>query len=403
MVDLFNHDIIRACLAIIISFAISYYAIPIIILIAKKKHLYDVPNGRTSHFVNTPTLGGIAIFASLVISLGLFVNSETFFHIQYFLAALTILFFVGLKDDLVNISALKKLIAQIFAAIIIVVFADIRISNLHGFLGIAELSYFWSVFLSIITIVGLINAFNLIDGIDGLASGIGIVTSLTFGIWFAMAKEWEYFILSLSLVGSLIAFFRFNVFSKKHKLFMGDTGSLILGLTVSVLMIHFVEMNIPGTVKASVNAAPIVAFGILIIPLFDTIQVMFIRMLNGKSPFQPDKTHLHHFLLDFGFSHITATTLIIAGNISSIILVFSLQDIGINTLSSLFLVFFILSAILLMIIKKRREESSSKELMLKYGNSSKHAKETSQEKSHFKQNGTSSKEKLVEALKDSRN
>lgn len=353
MIELFSNDIFRAFLAIISSFLISYYAIPIIILIAKKKHLYDVPNGRTSHLVNTPTLGGIAIFASLVVSLGLFIDPEKFPHIQYFLAALTILFFIGLKDDLINISAVKKFIAQVLSAFIIVVLADIRISDFHGLFGIHSLNYYFSVTLTIIAIVGLINGFNLIDGIDGLASGIGIVTSLAFGIWFVGADEWEFFILAMGIVGSLIAFFRFNVFSKNNKLFMGDTGSLILGLTISVLMIHFIELNIPGTAKASVTAAPAIALAILIVPLFDTLQVMTIRMLKGKSPFQPDKTHLHHVLLELGFTHLKATLFIILANIIIITFSFVFQSLGIGVLISIFIAFSILCAIILVLLKTR--------------------------------------------------
>lgn len=214
MFEFLHHDLVRAALTVISSLLISFYAIPIIIRVAKLKHLYDLPNGRTSHSVKTPTLGGIAIFSSFIIALGLFINTSNFPVFQYFLAALTIVFFVGLKDDMLHISALKKLSGQIIAAFIVVVIANIRISNFQGFLGIYELNYFFSVFLSMLSIVGLINGFNLIDGIDGLASGIGIVTALTFGIWFALAGEMEYFIFSLALVGSLIAFFVSMYFRK---------------------------------------------------------------------------------------------------------------------------------------------------------------------------------------------
>lgn len=365
MFELFNNDISRAVLAFCCSLLISSYAIPIIIHVARLKNLYDMPNGRTSHYVKTPTLGGVAIFSSFIISLGLFINPLNFPNLHYFLAAITIVFFIGLKDDLLHISALKKLVAQLLAAFIITVLADIRISNFQGFLGITELNYYFSVFISIITIVGLINGFNLIDGIDGLASGIGILTSLTFGIWFAMADEWQYFILSLSLAGSLFAFFRYNVFSKKKKLFMGDTGSLILGFAVSVLMIHFVELNIPGTAKASVASAPAIALGILVIPLFDTLQVMIIRMLRGKSPFKPDKTHLHHFILRLGFSHFQSTLLIIVANISIIIFSFSFQSLGIHVLSALFAALFIMCAVIMSIIQKRLEAKAIEELQPK--------------------------------------
>lgn len=190
---------------------------------------------------------------------------------------------------------------------------------------------------------------------------------------------------------------------------MGDTGSLILGLAISVLMIHFIEMNIPGTARASVEASPVVAIGILIIPLFDTLQVMFIRMLNGKSPFKPDKTHLHHFLLEMGFTHIKSTGIIIAANISSIILIFSLQSLGINVLAAIFAASFILSAIVLILVKKRLDSKSNLFFQFEKNTDSKLSNAFSKVDSHYGQNGNGAEKdkkeayKLAEVLKDNQN
>jgi UDP-GlcNAc:undecaprenyl-phosphate/decaprenyl-phosphate GlcNAc-1-phosphate transferase len=354
MLELLDNDIIRAVLVFLSSLAISYISIPSIIHVAKAKHLFDEPNGRTSHLVKTPTLGGISIFASLVISLGLFTDPQAYFGIQFLFAALTIVFFIGLKDDILTLAPSKKLIAQLIAAGIITVMADIRLSNFHGFLGLHEINYYVSILITVVVMVGVINGFNLIDGIDGLASGIGIVTALSFGIWFAIMNVWEPFIMSLGLVGSLIAFFRFNVFSKKHKLFMGDTGSLILGLTISVLMIEFNEYNIPELPGAAVSSAPAVSIGILILPLFDTLRVMLMRIFKGRSPFRPDKTHLHHYLLEFGLSHLKATSFIILTNLIFIALAFSLQDIGIGYLTIILLALCIVSTFVLSSFVKKK-------------------------------------------------
>lgn len=363
MMELIDNEIVRAVVVFLTSLVISYLSIPSIINVAHKKHLFDEPNGRTSHAVKTPTLGGIAIFASLLIALGLFVKPELLPGLQYLFASLTLIFFIGLKDDIMNISATKKLVAQLMAAGILAIFADIRLSDFHGFLGIHEVPYFISVLVTIIAVVGVINGFNLVDGIDGLASGIGIVTSLTFGIWFATAGSWQYFMISMALTGSLIAFFRFNVFSKQYKLFMGDTGSLILGLTVSVLMIRFNEMNIPGEAGALIQSAPAVSIGILVIPLFDTLRVMVTRILKGNSPFKPDKTHLHHYLLECGFSHLKSTLIIICCNVVVIALAFALQSIGTGLLFLVLLAVCIFATVLLVtVVKKRNEKKPARKM-----------------------------------------
>jgi UDP-N-acetylmuramyl pentapeptide phosphotransferase/UDP-N-acetylglucosamine-1-phosphate transferase len=176
--------------------------------------------------------------------------------------------------------------------------------------------------------VVLTNAFNLIDGIDGLASTIGIVVSLTFGIWFMLTGSINYAILSAALLGSLISFFGFNVFGKSNKIFMGDTGSLILGLIMSILVIKFNEANITYHGTYAIKSAPAVSFGILIVPLFDTLRVFLLRIFKGQSPFHPDKNHLHHRILKLGFSHIESTALIAMVNILFIVMVLTCQSAG---------------------------------------------------------------------------
>jgi UDP-GlcNAc:undecaprenyl-phosphate/decaprenyl-phosphate GlcNAc-1-phosphate transferase len=322
-------------LSFLLSFLIVYISVPSIVVVAHMKQLYDAPGRRKSHHQSIPNLGGIAIFAGLVIATGLFVNISESKELMPLLVAMVIIFFIGIKDDILIIAPDKKLYGQIIAAIIIVVIGDLRFTSLHGFLGIYNIDYVSSVLLTLFVIVVLTNAFNLIDGIDGLASGIGMLVSLTFGTWFLLAGFYNYAILSAAMFGALAAFFGFNVFGKTNKIFMGDTGSLILGLIISVLVIKFNEANVVYKGLYSIESAPAVSFGILIIPLFDTLRVFILRILRGQSPFHPDKNHLHHRMLKLGFSHLESTTLLSVVNVFFIIVVLTCQSAGLISLMML--------------------------------------------------------------------
>ena len=345
-------------LSLALAFFVVYISIPSIVTVADEKHLYDEPGRRKSHRKNIPNLGGIAIFAGLVISTGLFVNISESKEFMPVLVATVVIFFIGIKDDILIIAPDKKLVGQIIAAIIIVIVADLRFTSLHGFLGIREIDYFPSVILTGFVVVVLTNAFNLIDGIDGLASGIGMLVSLTFGTWFYLAGFQNYAILSAALFGALAAFFGFNVFGQKNKVFMGDTGSLILGLIMSVLVIKFNEANITYKGIYSIEAAPAVSFGILIVPLFDTIRVFILRVLKGQSPFHPDKNHIHHRVLQLGLSHFRSTSLLSIVNILFIIIALLFQSAGLVSLMILILsLATILSIVTEIFIRKHKHRS----------------------------------------------
>ncbi len=310
------------------SLLVCYKLIPSVIHLAKEKKLYDEPNHRSSHTTIVPSLGGIAIFIGFALSILIFSNGFLVHELKYIVAATLIVFGLGVKDDIMAISPKKKLLGQILAALIVIVLGDIRFTNFHGILGIHELHYAVSVLFTIFVIIVITNGFNLIDGIDGLASGISGVCTLSFGIWFYMTGHYEYVVLAGSLLGALIAFFRYNAFGKHNKIFMGDTGSLILGLLISILMIHFNELNIYPEFKYAIKSAPAVSIGILAVPLFDTLRVMYIRIKNKRSPFEPDKNHVHHRMIALGYKHIHATFRIIAVNIFFIAVVIALKDIG---------------------------------------------------------------------------
>ncbi|WP_153638075.1 glycosyltransferase family 4 protein [Prolixibacter sp. NT017] len=340
-------EIIYVILSFGLSLLIAVRSIPTIISVAHQKHLFDEPNGRSAATQVVPTLGGIAIFLGFVLSVTIAGNGFVMPGLKYILAAVIIMFFVGLKDDILSLSPWKKLAAQLASAFMLIVLADIRFTNLHGFMGIHEISYPVSFLLSGFVMIVFINAFNLIDGIDGLASGISIIAAGVLGVWFYLAGHIEYTILAFSLIGALSGFFYFNVYGKKNKIFMGDTGSLILGTIMSVLVIQFNELNIIQTRPFAIASAPAVSFGILIYPLFDTIRVFAIRMYQGRSPFSPDKNHIHHRLLALGMSHKQATFTLLAVSALYVVPVFLLQGLGIWGLMAVNLTFAMGSVMLL--------------------------------------------------------
>lgn len=319
-------------LSLIVSFAIVLISIPSIVTVAHLKRLYDEPGRRKSHHRAIPNLGGVAIFAGTIISLGIFANFSQAFEFRFLIAAMVIIFFIGIKDDILVIAPNKKLIGELVAILIVILVGNIRLTSLHGFLGIHEIPYVASVLLTTFVFVVIINGFNLIDGIDGLASGLAIVLSAFFGVWFYLVGNMEYAILSAAIAGAFMGFFRFNVYGNKNKIFMGDTGSLLLGLFMSVIVIRFNEINAAYNGAYAIKSAPAVSFGILIVPLFDTLRVFIIRIARKQSPFRPDKNHVHHLLLKMGYSHLGATVRIVAVNVIFIAISLSFQHFGIISL-----------------------------------------------------------------------
>ena len=313
----------------LIALVVSYRAIPTVINVSRQLKLFSEPNGRSATIHRIPTLGGVAIFIGFILGLTLTRNGYILPGLTFIIAAVMIMFFVGLKDDIVSLSASKKLLSQLIVAGILIFLGHFRFTNLHGFLGIEGIPMLVSVPLTAFVMIVFINAFNLIDGIDGLAAGLSIFAGSVFGIWFFLCGHFEFSIVSFSLVGALLGFFFFNVYGKKNKIFMGDTGSLILGTIMAVLVIQFNEFNIDQRIPFTVLAAPAVSFGILIYPLMDTLRVFAIRIVQRKSPFDADKNHTHHRLLTMGMTHAKATYLILAVNAAFTFAVFYFQWLGV--------------------------------------------------------------------------
>ncbi len=287
----------------------------------------DEPGERRSHHISTPSLGGIGIFAGTLFSIILWTPFEYFGELQYILCAFIIIFLIGAKDDLDPISPTHKFLGELFAACILVFRAKVRLTSLYGFFGVYEIPEFASIVISIFTIIVIFNAFNLIDGINGLSASLGMLITFVLGIWFLLVGSIEIAIVAFALCGALVAFLKFNI--TPAKIFMGDTGALLLGLVCSILAIKFIELhNVLGDSAYTFRSAPSVAIAILIMPLFDTLRVFILRLMEGKSPFSPDRKHIHHILIDLGLSHMQATGVILLINLLFIILAYMLQGVG---------------------------------------------------------------------------
>ena len=300
------HEYKFALLSFCSAFVVTLITIPPILQLVKKYSLYDVPDHRKEHKIPVATFGGVAIWAGMVTSLLMWFSFSNNATIISFMFSLIILFSLGVMDDLKNLSARYKLIIEVGLATIMVI-AGTRITSFNGLFGIHELPITAQYTLTVLAIVGITNAFNLIDGIDGLAGGLGFMSLVTLGIFLTLCGDNNMALIAFSLAGGLLAFLYFNI--NPARIFMGDTGSLVLGFVISIMCIRLMQVN-NSMQHPLVPHSPVFVLGIVLIPVFDTLRVFGIRMWKGKSPFSPDKTHIHHLLTNAGFSHAFAAKLI---------------------------------------------------------------------------------------------
>jgi len=319
-----------------VAFIITFLAIPVMIQIAEQKKLYDLPDERKVHTRLITSLGGVGIFSGFLLASLLSVQGYLNPEFQYFFAAVLVIFFLGLKDDLTVLSATKKFIGQIIAASILIHLGGIRLDSMHGLFGFNELPEAFSMALSYLTVIVVMNSFNLIDGVDGLAASLGILTMVVFGTYFFATDFQAYALLAFSMAGSLMAFMIFN--HHPAKIFMGDSGSLMIGLINAILVIKFINVADAPFVTIQMPAAVAIGFAILIVPLLDTLRVFSIRIFNGRSPFTPDRNHMHHLLLDRGLSHTAVTFTCLGVNIGFILLAWLGRSLGPNYLLLIMLI-----------------------------------------------------------------
>lgn len=318
--------IIIACF--ITSFIACFLIIPPTIRIAQKINLLDTPGGRKSHKVSTPRLGGISIFFAILLSLSVWLPIGHENSILYLFAAMVLIFIIGIKDDIHSISPWMKLVGQVMAASVIIILMDVRISSFYGILGITDISVSLSYAFTLLTLIVIINSFNLIDGINGLSASLTILCSLVLGIWFYLVGAYGFSTIAFALLGAALAFLYFNW--SPARIFLGDSGSLTFGLLISVLILKFLDLQymLADTSVYAIKGVPIVAMSILLLPLLDTIRVFTMRVLSGKSPLSPDRNHIHHMLIDAGYSHSQATSILVSINAIFVLLAFGFNFVG---------------------------------------------------------------------------
>jgi UDP-GlcNAc:undecaprenyl-phosphate GlcNAc-1-phosphate transferase len=297
------------------SFLVAFICTPPLIRVSLRKNLTDTPGDlRKLHTRSIPTLGGVMIFAGTIFAFTLLLPSildylRTDGEIKvaesdssYLIASILLLFFIGIKDDIIGTAAIFKLLGHIMVGMILVLMGNIRITGFHGLFGQYALPYWGSVFLSVFTYVVIINAINFIDGIDGLAAGVGFIGALSFGIWFGFAHSYMMASLAFALCGSLLGFLIYNF--SPAKIFMGDSGSLIIGLILCVLGIKLIEFD-PAQLPQSVVgiSRPLFVMSVLAYPLIDALRIVILRSLKGSSPLEADRNHIHHALLDMKLNH----------------------------------------------------------------------------------------------------
>lgn len=315
------------------AFICSYFVYPTIIYLSHIKRLSQEPNERSSHVKKTPVLGGIGIFIGFIMSaaIGLFL-----LHQNLNLLNLIVVFFscfallvVGLKDDILPVKPLQKLAIQILVASFIVLITKNTINSPQGLFGVYELHNTVSICFTIFVFVIIINAFNLIDGIDGLAGLQSLISTGLFGIYFAVNNRITLTLLACSLAGALIAFLFFNL-SNRRKIFMGDSGSIFVGLLIAYFSVAALKTSTVTPLYEFKNSAVLV-MSVLCYPLVDTLRVFIIRICNKRSPFSPDRNHLHHILIDLGLRHRHASICISMFTIIITVISLSLNHLDINS------------------------------------------------------------------------
>lgn len=331
---------------LITSLTISFIAIPSIIKVAISKGLYGINRNKNDIKQKIPTLGGLAIFAGIMVSLNLFTDISELPELPYISAAAIGLFFIGLKDDILITAPWWKLLGQALAALVICIPGGLQIPDTGNLIGLPPGMETMDVLFTVLVIITIINSYNLIDGIDGLAAGIGLLASTIFGIvfWKEGLQSWS--LMSATVIGSLAGFTWYNVFSRRKKIYMGDTGSLLLGFLLSIMAVRFLNIENPQGLFTQIQAPFGILIAVFFIPLFDTMRIIIVRILRGRSPFRPDRQHIHYRLVDAGLNHRQAAGLLIGINLFVLIIVSGLQSLGDPMLIGiLLLIAFILSAL----------------------------------------------------------
>lgn len=325
-----------------VSLAVSLAMYPLVLRYARANGIVDNPNARKLQRVPVPVMGGVVVYAGILVGsllLNTFLNSDV---LLYGLIGMTVMMMIGVWDDAKDISAVLRFLIEIALVTVFILVTDTYIDDFHGLWGVYELPDFVAYPLSIVAGVGLINAVNLIDGVDGYSSGYGMLASACFGLAFWTVWSPVMVCLTLVVIGALLPFFLHNVFGVRSKMFIGDGGTLMLGMLMTVY-VFFAMSSKQRCDQLAADGVGLGAFtlAVLCIPVFDTVRVMTMRILRGKSPFHPDKTHLHHLFIDMGFSHLGAALFILLTNFIVVLIWLASWKLGASVDVQLYIVLFL--------------------------------------------------------------
>ena len=326
-------------LPILLSFIGTLWMHPKILKIAILKNLVDNPDARKLQRNPVPVMGGIAVFFGIAIGLcsspAMFSSANTFMLIS----AMLIMLYVGTIDDIINLSPTIRFAIEIIVIAWLMYASDSSINCFWGLWGVTTIPQWAAYALTIFASVGIINAINLIDGVNGLSSGFCFMSSVFFAIFFHITGNQVMTTLALSAAGAIIPFFLHNVFGQSTKMFIGDGGTLVIGTMMAMFVMNILGTNSGCSILAAKGVGLIpFTLAVLSIPVFDTLRVMSTRILNKKSPFHPDKTHLHHMFIDLGFSHIGTTISILSLNFLIVAAWFISYKLGASIETQLYIV-----------------------------------------------------------------
>lgn len=363
------NDFLLIGLSLVISITAGIIYIPGIVIISKKKNLYDTAGGRKPHKGNIPRTAGLAFFPTFILSFFVpftlmcivskndavrLLESSAAIQTGMLLAGLSLLFMMGFVDDLIGVSWRRKFLIQ-FLAGLMPVLAGMGITDLDGLFGLHQINGWAGSILTILAVMLIVNAYNLIDGIDGLCSSLSVLATTVLGGWFLTHGYTLYALTCASIIGITIVYFYYNTTFGRFRTFMGDTGSTNLGFIIAFLALAFYNVNtgsgtsMPATDSHSWHPLAII-LGLVALPLFDTVRVFAIRLSKGLSPFHPDKRHIHHKLLSLGLSHLQCTLicLVLQGCYLAINLL--MKDVNINIIVLTDLAFMIIYVALINIL-----------------------------------------------------
>ena len=331
------------CYTIIIPFFTALLLVgwihPRLVKIALLKNIVDNPDARKLQRTPVPVLGGVAVFFGVVIAIGCMSSVVDCSGLPVVIMAMMAMLYTGTMDDILSLSPGLRFVIEIVVVLLLIFVGGYCIDDFHGLWNIGRFSYWCAVPLTVVAAVGIINAINLVDGVNGLSSGYCIMACLIFGTLFFLAGEAPMTILAAVSVGALIPFFLHNVFGKTSKMFIGDGGTLVMGVVMSVFVIAILQngSRVAAYVNPNVGLVPF-TLAVLSVPVFDTLRGMSTRILKGTSPFRPDKTHLHHMFIDLGCSHVATTLAILGVNMFVVLCWWALEASGFSIAVQLYAV-----------------------------------------------------------------